>query len=208
VTPERVSTAVHAVARPLMETDRWCINAASITRMVLHALGVKSYPVHAEVMHLNARYALAVAPEDYEPDQAFPPGGHPPWMTYARLTPIGADDIGAENTGSPTGLDGHVLTYAPAWRAYLDPSGNQFSRPERGIVIPPGQVWPDTPPPPAQAVYQRGDLGISIIEPTGLRGFINASGWRRKDYHVDLTREILALLNLPHSGDAAPSDGA
>jgi len=190
-----VSMATWAVARPFMATDRWCVNAASITKRVLDHLGVKSFPVHAEVMHLNEAYARHA-----EPSRPLPPADSPdPYMVYARLELIGVSDIEVEDASSPEGLPGHVITYVPAWRAYLDPSGHQFNRPDHGIVIPFGAVWHLAPAPPAPGVWERPDGGVSIIEPTGSRRFVHAPGWQRRDYHDAMAREIVRLIR---EGDA------
>lgn len=204
-TPKQVSTAIWAVSRPLMQTDRWCVNAASICRAVLRELRVPSWPVHAEVMHLNAAYAEALReqtgeqPDGYEARPVWP--GQTPYMTYARLDVISSNDVGAaENAASPDGLAGHVLTFVPAWRCYLDPSGHQFTREPHGIVIPPGHAWEGIEA-PAPRAWQRPDGGVTAIEPTGLKRFKNAPGWQVKPYHALLTREVMALLKLPLSGD-------
>jgi hypothetical protein len=191
-----VSTAVWAVARPFMQTDRWCINAASLTRLTLLELGVKSFAVQATVMHLNRAYAAHVADGR---DGWGPPEGEP-YMVYARarrLTdpphPWDLDSFG-HDAGSPEGLAGHVLTYAPSWRAWLDPSGHQFTREAHGILIPPGHVWEGVPDPAQQHAWYRPDGGVSIIEPTPLRTFKHAAGWQTKPYHRPMVREILRLL--------------
>jgi len=195
----QVSTATWAVARPLMQTDRWCVNAAAITKLVLAQLGVKSYPVHAEVMHLNAAAAHGA-----DGSRPLPPADSAdPYMVYARLDNLGADDIGAEDANSPEGLAGHVLTFVPEWRCYLDPSGHQFTRPDWSIVVPVGAVWHSAPEPPAPAVWERPDGGVSVIEPTRSRRFVHAAGWKRRDYHDVMAREIVRLVR--EGGDG--SDG-
>jgi hypothetical protein len=189
-----------------MQTDRWCVNAAALCRFTLQRLAVKSYPVHAEVMHLNAaatehlRMTTHEAPAGYRPPLV--PDGQEPFMIYARLSVVAPDDIGAEDSSSPDGLAGHLLTYVPTWGAYLDPSAHQFTRGEHGVELPPGHVWHGVPDPPPDQSWQRPDGGVSAITPTGLRRFRHAPGWQRRDYHAAMVDEILNLVQFPLPGDA------
>jgi hypothetical protein len=196
-TPREVSTAIWAVARPLMATDRWCVNAARLCKEVLRELAVPSYPVHAEVIHLNAAAAEQVRPPGSPPPDGYtPPVLDPdqqPYMIYARLSVISRGDIGAEDSSSPDGLPGHVLTYVPSWRCYLDPSAHQFARPEHGVELPPGHVWGGLER-VREHGWQRPDGGVSTISPTGLRRFTLAPGWQPKPYHALVAREVIRLL--------------
>lgn len=192
-TSEQVVEAVHDACRPEMATDRWCINAAAITRLVLRELRVPGWPVQCTIEHMNAAYAEHVRSGRSEAElpnywDAKPGEPYAIWaqaVTQARASamPWQAQD----------GLPGHVVTWVPLWGCYLDPSADQFSRPAYGIELGPC-CW-QAKPPPEPAQYLRDDGGVTILLPTRLRGFTSAGAWRHRNDRT--TRQLAgAALEL------------
>lgn len=175
-----VAEKIHEHARPSMIDDHWCINAAAITRDVLRELGVTSYAVAADAIHMNAAYVHAMKEvERTGVVPADPPEGQLPYLVAARVDGDfdGFNVKGPEPKGQP--FNGHVITFVPAWVCYLDPSADQFARPDQGIELTPG-AWTDANEPFESSMWSRLDGGWSIITPKRSRSFVNTPAWSRR----------------------------
>jgi hypothetical protein len=198
--PNRLAALIHEHARPMMVDDHWCINAAAITRDVLRVLDVPGFAVHADAIHMNAAYAAALAESDptfslpgYNPE---PPEGQVPYLGAARCDGDFEDFNvqGPEPVGKP--FNGHVLIYVPGWRAYIDPSADQFARPQHAIEIEPC-AWTDAENLPLDgSAWVRSDGGVSIIQPRRGRSFVNSTAWQRRGdpFQANVVRAIVRDL--------------
>jgi hypothetical protein len=193
---EKIAEAVYEACRPWMREEAFCINAAAVTRLVLPAYDVQSWPVQVTALHANEAYyryveeggdeALLPAYWDAEPGD--------PYCVWARAEPTwkartSADQLDADRRRGRPGLPGHVVTWVPAWSCYLDPTAGQFSRPERGIELGP-TVWDAEAPPPVPSQWLRRDGGVSVIYPTDLKGYAHSGAWRHRNDST--TRQLAA----------------
>lgn len=207
--PTDVACAIYDASQHLMADRSWCINAAAIATHVLRALGVKGWPVQCTVLHANAAYATIMgtpAEESLPPWWEAEPGD--PYCVWAQAMTqtkarTDASQLDANARSGHEGLPGHVLTWVPEWRAWLDPSAEQFTKREHGILLAPC-AWPDAQGPPRGDSWKRPDDGLTGIMPTSVRGFATTRAWaRRGDDHTRmLAREALRLLreNHPNGG--------
>lgn len=211
--PTDVAVAIHDAAAYLMADASWCVNAAAIATHVLRGLGEKSWPVQATVLHMNAPYVERVSAGESE--DSFPAwheaGPGDPYCVWARSMTSAAARLDPEQIATARrrgrdGLAGHVVTWVPAWASYIDPSADQFTKPEHGIELEP-TAWQGANEPPAESHYERPDGGLSIIVPTTMRGFATSPAWTRRgdDHTRQLARRALELLGAnPPSGGNTP----
>lgn len=206
--PDQVARAIHDACRPHMAFASWCVNAAAVARLVYRELGEQSWPVQVTVIHMNRPYREHVEagrPEsELTPWDEAQPGD--PYCTWASaMTPAEARvspwQLDANRRAGRPGLPGHVLTWVPSWSSYIDPSADQFHRPEHGILLEPC-AWRYITKPERPGAFDRDDGGLTAIVPTRLRGFVDSGAWMHRD--DDVTRELarlsLALLTNPPNG--------
>lgn len=211
--PDSVVAAIHDAAAHRLRDPSWCVNAAAIATHVMRELGERSWPVQCTVLHMNAQYAERVEAGEREEDfprwsEAKPGDPYCVWaqaMTRDTARRNEAQRAHAARIGRDS-LPGHVVTWVPAWAAYLDPSADQFHKPAHGIELEP-LAWRGANEPPAETHWLRPDGGRSIIVPTQHRGFATALAWTRRgdDQTRALAQEALRLLrNNPPNGGREP----
>lgn len=176
-----LAAAVYRHGRPLCMTDAWCILAAALTRDALAELGIESTPLEVSMIFYNAQMVECIR-TGRQPDLT-DDSPTAPWSVGAEATP---DSI----------APAHVVTWVPAWSAYIDPSAHQFARPFRGIDVGPA-AWLDAEPPPEWGEWEHDDGGRTIIRPTTYDHFRRTRNWR--DRHSLTVAKILADIEAVRS---------
>lgn len=190
----QAASTARAATLTLLEHPNSCIRSSRLTVEVLGLIGLVARPVACHVIAFNAEARRLV-------DRGVPMDA---WPSSAWSVGTGAPS--ADDDDWPGHLVVQVRVPGQPGRTIIDPTSDQFHRPERGIDhqspvlfdIPPGRAWT-----PRDPIWLRdSETGSSLCYRVMAPGEPNTVSWQTSpawteapDYITALAHEVLRRLH-------------